>query len=211
MIVIINYGLSNLLSIKRAVDLFSDDVMITDNYEDIKRADKLILPGVGSFHYGMDCLDKLHLKDVIVDKANAGAPLLGICLGMQMLFDESEEGGLRDGLKLISGRVERIPDKDIDGCRQTVPHIGWEKLIKNGDSCFEKNVLKGIAEDEEFYFVHSYEGKAQMKQHCMANIVYGGREICAIVQRNHIIGCQFHPEKSGKIGLELIRNFVTDF
>lgn len=211
MIAIINYGLSNLLSIKRAVDLFTEDVIITDQYKDLETIDKIILPGVGSFQYGMARLTELHLDDMIVNRAKAGVPLLGICLGMQMLFDESEEGGLHKGLKLIPGRVEKIPENDIKGYKQTVPHIGWERLFKIEEFSFERNILKDVSENEEFYFVHSYEGKPQSNEYCVAYAVYGGRNICAVVQNDNVIGCQFHPEKSGKMGLKLIRDFVLEF
>lgn len=211
MIAIINYGLSNLLSIKRAVDLFTNDVIITEQYKDLKTSDKIILPGVGSFQYGMKRLAELHLDDVIADRVKAGVPLLGICLGMQMLFDESEEGGWHEGLKLIPGRVEKIPEKDIGGHKQTVPHIGWERLFKNEEFSLKRDILKGVSENEEFYFVHSYEGKPRNNEYHVAHTIYGGRNICAVVQNDNVIGCQFHPEKSGEIGLKLIRNFILEF
>ena len=211
MITIVNYGLSNLLSIKRAIDLYADEAIITDSPDDLRKADKIILPGVGAFHYGMDCLTSLYLKDAIVEKARTGTPLLGICLGMQLLFDESDEGGLYEGMKLIPGRVERIAENDIAGHRQNVPHIGWEALLFNDGQIFSKSILKNVSDNQEFYFVHSYEGKPKFSQHCIASVDYGGRSICAVVQKDNVVGCQFHPEKSGMYGLSIIRNFILEF
>ncbi|MCM1111998.1 MAG: imidazole glycerol phosphate synthase subunit HisH [Muribaculum sp.] len=211
MIAIIDYGLSNLLSIKRAVDLYTSDVKIVDTPDELIKADKIILPGVGSFHYGMDRLLRLGLRDVIVEQAQAGIPLLGICLGMQMLFDEGDEGGLYEGLGLIPGRVERIPEEDVWGKRQNVPHIGWEKLRLNREAVADRNILGQDAAEQEFYFVHSYEGKPVCAEHCLASVDYGGRAVCAIVQRDQVIGCQFHPEKSGAAGLELVDHFIHHF
>ncbi|MEY8333916.1 imidazole glycerol phosphate synthase subunit HisH [Lachnospiraceae bacterium 47-T17] len=208
MIAVINYGLSNLLSIKRAVDLYTDEADIINDPDRLKKADKIILPGVGSFHYGMDCLNLLGLKNMLIQKALEETPILGICLGMQMLFDEGDEGGTCEGLKLIPGRIEKIPDADINGEMQDVPHIGWEKLLLNEDAAGMDQNTKDILEEQEFYFVHSYEAKPEHTGHRLADIVYGGRTLCAIAKRGNIMGCQFHPEKSGPAGLKLLQNFI---
>lgn len=208
MVAIINYGLSNLLSIKRAVDLYTNEANITNNYNDVKKADKIILPGVGSFHYGMDCLVNLGLTDIIVEMALEGIPILGICLGMQMLFEEGDEGGLCEGLKLIPGRVEKIPEDDICGHKQNIPHIGWEKILLNANDLNTSDILKNILSNQEFYFVHSYEVRPKYDRHNIANVKYGGRNICAVAKKDNILGCQFHPEKSGPIGLKIIQNFI---
>lgn len=210
MIAIIDYGLSNLLSIKRAVELYADCI-VTNKSEDIEKADKIILPGVGAFQYGMDRLNALNLKDVIITEANNGKALLGICLGMQMLFDNSEEGGLFEGLGLIPGSVKKISMYDLENNKQAVPHIGWEKLYVENKNENWHNSLEDISEDSEMYFVHSYEAFPKNIENYFAYAIYGGRKVCAIAQKNNIIGCQFHPEKSGKEGLKIIKNFVQRF
>ena len=210
MVAIIDYGLSNLLSIKRAVSLYTHEVEIVNAPDELMKADKIILPGVGAFHYGMDCLMRLGLKDVVKEKVWSGTPLMGICLGMQMLFDEGDEGGLYEGLGFIPGRVEKIPEEDVWGNKQNVPHIGWEKLILNKEATVSGDILKGISPEYEYYFVHSYEGQTESRRYCLAGIDYGGRTVCAIVQNDNVIGCQFHPEKSGEMGLKMISNFVLE-
>lgn len=211
MIAIINYGLSNLLSIKRAVDLYMDDVGITDQPDDLKKADKIILPGVGSFHYGMQRLNCLGLAEMVMEKAKEGIPVLGICLGMQMLFDEGEEGGRCEGLKLIPGRIVKIPENDINGSRQIVPHVGWEKLTVNEKASGMNGRMRNVLHGQEFYFIHSYEAKTVCEKHCIASIDYGGRRVCGVAKKDNVMGCQFHPEKSGPAGLKVIRNFIYDF
>lgn len=208
MIAIIDYGLSNLLSIKRAVDFFEPNNCITNSPDDVVKADKIILPGVGAFHYGMECMDKKGLTKAVQVAAKNKIPILGICLGMQMLFEDSEEGGLRKGLGLISGHVLKIDSTDDCGRRQNVPHIGWEPLINNSQDTNWPNILEGISAGSEVYFVHSYHGVTNDIESKAASIKYGGRDICAIAQNNNIIGCQFHPEKSGKVGLHILSNFL---
>ena len=208
MIAVINYGLSNLLSIKRAVDLYTHEAEIISNPDDLQKADKIILPGVGSFQYGIQCLNRLGLGDVVINKARVGIPNLGICLGMQMLFDEGDEGGTCEGLKLIPGRVEKIPMEDIKGNRQDVPHVGWEKLAVNEKAFRTDDRLKNILDGQEFYFVHSYEAKTTHEEHYVAGINYGGRFVCGVAKKDNVIGCQFHPEKSGSAGLKLIQHFI---
>lgn len=211
MIAIIDYGLSNLLSIQRAVLLFEKEVVVTNSFQDIYDAEKLILPGVGAFHYGMNCLHQLNLTDVITERAKSGVPLLGICLGMQMLFQDSEEGGLYSGLGLIEGHVEEIPRETIETKPQNVPHIGWNTLHKQTNHKEWPDILNNIDMNYEVYFVHSFEGKPKKEENNIAYTTYGGREICAIVQDENVVGCQFHPEKSGNAGLQILKNFITLF
>lgn len=208
-VIIIDYGLSNLLSVKRAVEYCGFEAEITSDPEVIRSAECLILPGVGAFSKGMEQLRNLGADDLIREHVDAGKPFLGICLGMQMMFSSSEEGGLHEGLGIIPGTVERIPDLTADGKPQRVPHVSWEKVLF--DKCPDHPLFAGIESGSEFYFVHSYEGKPSDPDMLLAPCVYGGREVSAIVSnaQGNAIGCQFHPEKSGHAGLELLKNFLT--
>ena len=208
-VTIIDYGLSNLLSVQHAFAHFGAETLLTSKPEDVLAADALVLPGVGAFQDGMAGLEKLGLVEPIRQKAAAGTPLLGICLGMQMLFDESEEFGLHKGLGLIPGRVVKIPDTDADGCPQRVPHISWNPLYPGGSRAdFGGTVLAAVQPGEECYFIHSYEAKPTEETDCLAFTVYGGRRICAAATHGSVLGCQFHPEKSGEVGLKIIEEFM---
>lgn len=200
-ITIIDYGLSNLLSVQRAFLHFGATVEITSSRRKVLDAQALVLPGVGAFKDGMQRLTDLSLVDAIRQKCEEGTPLLGICLGMQMLFDESDEFGTHPGLSLIPGRVEQIPPTDIQGETQPIPNIGWHALQMHKESSI-LNKIKG-----EVYFVHSYEAKPE-PAHNVASICYGGRNICAVVQKDNVTGCQFHPEKSGTVGLSILQNYL---
>lgn len=208
-VVIVDYGLSNLLSVEHAFKYLGINPLITQNPQDIATADSIILPGVGAFADGMEGLASLGLIEPLVDRVKNGTPLMGICLGMQMLFDESEEFGLHKGLGFIPGRVVRIPDNDINGKKQKIPHISWNPLLplecKND---FGDSILKSINIGDECYFIHSFEAKPQSTDFCLAETVYGGRRLCAVAQNKNVIGMQFHPEKSGMVGLKILRRFV---
>ena len=208
-VTIIDYGLSNLLSVQHAFAHFGAETLLTNQPADVLAAQALVLPGVGAFKDGMDGLAKLGLVEPIRQKAAAGTPLLGICLGMQMLFDESEEFGLHKGLGLIPGRVVKIPDTDADGSPQRVPHISWDPLYPAGGRAdFSGTALAGVTPGEECYFIHSYEAKPAADADRLADTIYGGRHICAAATHGSVLGCQFHPEKSGKVGLGIIEEFL---
>ena len=208
-ITVIDYGLSNLLSVRHAFAHFGAETLLTSDPADVLAAEKLVLPGVGAFKDGMDGLARLGLIEPIRQKAAAGTPLLGICLGMQMLFDESEEFGLHKGLGLIPGRVVKIPDTDVDGHPQKVPHISWDPLYPGGGRTdFSGTALATLKPGEECYFIHSYEAKPVRDEDRLADTVYGGREICAAASHGSVLGCQFHPEKSGEVGLKIIEEFL---
>lgn len=211
-IVIINYGLSNLLSVDNAFRFLGIDATISQKQDDVLTADALILPGVGAFEDGMNELSNLGLVDILRDKMVRGTPLLGICLGMQMLFDESEEFGLHKGLGLIPGKVVKIPSEDTNGIKQKIPHISWDPLYPaNGRPDFGDGVFRNIKSGDECYFIHSYEAKPSSDEYCIVETEYGGRRICAVAQNGNVIGTQFHPEKSGEVGLEILRGFVREY
>ncbi len=209
-ITIINYGLSNLLSVQRAFERFGADVLVTDDKTEIANATALVLPGVGAFADGMKGLQELDIIDIIKQKCAEKVPFMGICLGMQMMFDESDEFGIHKGLGLIAGRVEKIPSIDIDGDKQCVPHIGWNKIECNDSEklSFSGTALSQIAQGDEMYFVHSFEAKPSEKKHALAYTNYGGRKICAVARDKNVMGCQFHPEKSGEKGLLIVEEYI---
>ena len=208
-VIIIDYGLSNLLSVKRAVEYCGFDAEISYDPDVIGNAECLILPGVGAFSKGMEQLKSLGLDTLIREHVDAGKPFLGICLGMQMMFSSSEEGGIHAGLDIIPGTVEKIPDTTADGEPLRVPHVSWQKV--SFDRYPDHPLFSGIESGSEFYFVHSYEGKPSDTKMLLASCVYGGRDVTAIVSnaKGNAIGCQFHPEKSGHAGLALLKNFLT--
>lgn len=211
-VTVIDYGLSNLLSVKLAFEHFGAEVLITNRAEDVLAAGALVLPGVGAFRDGMAGLQRLGLTGPIRQKAAAGTPLLGICLGMQMLFDESDEFGRYQGLGLIPGRVEKIPAADTEGRRQAVPHISWAPLYpaeSRGAQGFGATALRAVSPGQECYFIHSFEAKPADPADRLADTVYGGRRVCAAAQHGSVIGTQFHPEKSGPVGLSIIENYIA--
>ena len=207
---VINYGLSNLLSVQRAFEHLGAQVEFVNTPEGVLAAEALVLPGVGAFKDGMAGLERLSLIEPILQKAAAGTPLLGICLGMQMLFDESDEFGLHKGLGLIPGRVEKIPALDTDGDPQRVPHISWNGLWSaGGRTDFAGTALASVTPGQECYFVHSYEAKPTNEADRLADTRYGGRAVCAAAAHGSVLGCQFHPEKSGPVGLGILEGFLA--
>ena len=200
MIAIIDYGVGNLFSLESSFGYIGKEAELTSDVEKIKAADRLILPGVGAFADAAKKLRESGLAEVVIDEARSGKPLLGICLGMQMLFERSYEYGEHDGLGLISGSVK--PMRDIIPADMKIPQIGWNSLRFHG----EKNQLfKYINEGDFVYFVHSYYG-ADCDGSLIASTEYGA-QITAAVASGNVYGTQFHPEKSGEVGLNILRAF----
>lgn len=209
-VTIIDYGRSNLLSVQRALAACGAGSQLARRAKDVLAADMLVLPGVGAFADGMAALERMGLVDAIRQKVLAGTPMLGICLGMQLLFDASDEGGVHRGLGLVPGRVEKISPLDIIGARQPVPHIGWAPLLPaGGRQGFGGTPFAGLRPRQEAYFVHSFAARPADPADRLANTLYGGRELCAAVLRGNLLGCQFHPEKSAGVGLTIIKGFLT--
>ena len=196
-IVIIDYGLGNLRSVQKGLEHVGASPAISGNPEEIMAADGIILPGVGAFVDAMKCL--VPLKGIIAEFADSGKPMLGICLGQQVLMSSSEEGRLTDGLNLIQGRVLRFPKSELK-----VPHIGWNNIkIKQDHPLF-----KGIPEDSFVYFVHSYYVDTGA-ENTLASCGYGLEFSASVVNsKGNVMGTQFHPEKSGATGLKILKNFV---
>lgn len=201
MIAIIDYGLGNLFSIHNMLKHIHVDSVITDDEETITGADKLILPGVGKFDEGVRNLRAKGLDRVIIDEAHKGKPVLGICLGMQLLGNSSEEGEL-EGLKLIDFKSVRFSFDDNKELK--VPHMGWQNVRFADEEC---PLNKGLDDKQRYYFVHSYYAICDRKNNIMAYCDYGV-EFAAAVRDQRIYGVQFHPEKSHRYGMQLLKNFV---
>jgi glutamine amidotransferase len=184
-------------------------VILTDDATAIRSAPRVVLPGVGAFANGMAALREAGLDDIVRDVAAAGTPLLGICLGMQMLLDRSEEFGDHFGLGLIPGRVVTVPGLTSDGEQQKIPHIGWNALTApHGDSSWEGTPLQDVKPGESVYFVHSFMAEPSDPGDRLADCLYGGRTVAAAIRRANVFGCQFHPEKSGLVGLKILLRFL---
>lgn len=204
-ITMIDYGGSNLRSAQKAFEHVGATVATTADPDVARRAEKLVLPGVGAFGAGMDALRARGLDEAAAEAARRGVPLLGICLGMQFLFDASEEMGEHRGLGLLAGRVVRFPAATgANGRLLKVPHMGWNEI----DHAGRHPLLAGVAPGARAYFVHSYYCAPAGPDDVLATTDYG-LPFCSIVGRDNVLGIQFHPEKSQQVGLRILRNFVT--
>ncbi len=204
-IVIINCG-GNLLSLSRAIEKFETNFLITSDISKIKEATHIFLPGVGAFKKAMNTLKEKELKSLLQKLNYKKIKLLGICLGMQILFENSEEDGYEEGLGLIDGEIKKIElNEDDKKDRLKVPNIGWHKVVKN----YKSPIFDGIDKNFYCYFVHSYHARLKNSHECLAEIKYGSNILSSIVKKDNIYGCQFHPEKSGEIGLKIIQNFLS--
>ena len=208
-VTVVDYGLSNLFSIRRALEYGGAEVAFTSTPDGVVEAERLIVPGVGAFGDGMRQLRQQGLVEPIIELASSGRPLLGICLGMQLLFSESEEFGLHPGLDLIPGRVVRLRGWDPEGRRVKVPHVGWSPLIPaTPEEEWGSTILASLAPGDSMYFVHSYAPRPENDDVGLANILYGEYQYCAAVQSGNVIGLQCHPEKSGEVGLMVLQDFL---
>lgn len=209
-VAIIDYGTGNLFSVRRSFERCGASVVISDDPQVLLSAPRLVLPGVGAFADGMRGLIERGLDKVVVEFANTGKPLLGICLGMQMLTSVSEEFGEHKGLDIIPGRVVPIPKITIEGKPHKIPHIGWSGLLRpNGLSGWQGSILEGLIPGDAVYLVHSFAVQPDNGAHRLADCDYNGQVISAAIRKGNVYGAQFHPEKSGIIGLGIIRNFLT--
>ena len=199
MIAIIDYDAGNLRSVEKALASLGEETVITRNFKEILNADKVILPGVGSFGDAMAQLKKYELDKVVHEVAEKKTPFLGICLGLQLLFESSEETPGVEGLHLLDGHILRIPE--AEGLK--IPHIGWNSL----DFPNKGRLFEAIAEQSYVYFVHSYYLKAAEESIVTATTEYG-THIHASVEKENIFACQFHPEKSSTVGLQILKNFA---
>ena len=200
MIAIVDYGVGNLFSLCSSLRSIGADAVVTPDADTIRRADRIILPGVGAFADAAEKLRATGLDQVLIEEAGRGKKIMGICLGMQMLFEESHEYGVHKGLGLIPGRVVPMAGYIPEGLK--IPHIGWNPLILKGD---KHPLLKYVNEGDCVYFVHSYYA-TDCHESVIATAEYG-KELTAAVARGNVMGCQFHPEKSGAVGLNILKAF----
>ena len=198
-IAIIDYDAGNLKSVEKAFDYLGEKAFITRDRSEILGADRVILPGVGAFGDAMEKLHRYELVDVIKEAAGSGKPFLGICLGLQLLFESSEETPGVEGLGICKGKILRIPDQE--GLK--IPHMGWNSLKYDHPG----RLYRGIPEDSYVYFVHSYYLKAENPEIVVASTQYS-THIHASIEQGNVFACQFHPEKSSEVGLAILRNFV---
>ena len=210
-VTVVDYGAGNLLSVVRALSHVGAEVRVTQRAEDIAAADRLVLPGVGAFADCMQALRQLSLVEPLRAYLMADRPYLGICVGMQVLFEVGEEYGEHEGLGIMAGRVVRIPPQDGRGQSLKIPHIGWSPLCPARGQDWAETPLAPLAGDmpRDVYFVHSYMAQPSHGDDCLAEVQYHGLSICAAVRRGQVYGVQFHPEKSGASGLSILKNFIA--
>ena len=205
-IAILDYDIGNVQSIINAFSKFSVDTILTRSKSEILDSDGLVIPGVGSYSIGMENLRKYSLDKIIYKYVDLNKPILGICLGMQVLMDESEEFGYTKGLGLIKGKVDKIKIKDKNNFK--LPHIGWSNLF-NTKKHWDNTILEGINKNDFFYFVHSYCVQPSNPENILSETSYSNYNFCSVLKKNNIYGTQFHPEKSSTKGLEIIENYIN--
>ncbi|RED84031.1 imidazole glycerol phosphate synthase subunit HisH [Cohnella phaseoli] len=210
-VTIIDYGIGNISSVKRALELCGATVKLSSDPKDILHSGRVVLPGVGAFADGMEGLRSRDLIAPLKEFVKSGRPFLGICLGMQLLMDASEEFGEHEGLGMISGKVSAIPNVDQNGDKIRIPHIGWSEITTRGHDgdTWDNSILTGIPQQSSVYFVHSFRVQPANRNMVLAVTSYYNHEITGVIRSGNIYGCQFHPEKSGHVGLKIMNNFVN--
>jgi glutamine amidotransferase len=208
-VTVIDYGIGNLFSVRRGLEKSGASVQFVDSPAQVAAAERLVLPGVGAFADGMRGLAERGLDRAIREYAASGRPLLGICLGMQMLLSQSEEFGKHAGLDIIPGDVVAIPPTTADGQPHKIPNIGWMPLEVAGGASWNGSILAHVTPGSSVYLVHSFTAVPRDPAHRLADCHYDGRLISAAIRHGSVYGCQFHPEKSGSVGLGILAEFVS--
>lgn len=210
-IVVIDYGLGNIKSVLNALGSQAEHAILSNDSEVIMNADGVILPGVGSFPYGMSQLKYYGLVDTLKSYAQSGKPLLGICLGMQMLLTSGQEFEETPGLGLVAGQV--IPLLAQRGLQGRVPHVGWSGLEEGSHTAWNDTIFRNLGSKSvtqpEVYFVHSFVADPALEKNILATTSYQGVDFCSAIRSGNVYGCQFHPEKSGAVGLKVLKNFLS--
>jgi len=204
-IAVVDYGIGNIQSMCRALEKSGADIVLTGDFNTILKSDGVVLPGVGAFSHGMEKLRSLGLVDVLKEFAKLEKPMLGVCLGMQLFFDKSSEFGETSGLGIVPGSVDKIELKDEK--HEKLPHVSWNEL--SGNHSWDGTILDGIEQCSDMYFVHSYCASPLHNEDILSSTTYSGNQFCSTIKHKNIYGCQYHPEKSGELGLKIIRNFVN--
>lgn len=203
-VLIIDYGLGNLNSVIRAVLAAGGKPHVSQNPQDLKNAQKTILPGVGAFAAGMEGLVKRNLKNAIGQYVQSKKELLGLCLGMQLLFQKSEEFGIHAGLGFIEGTIKLLSPRNKGEYK--IPHVSWNSLLKPKGISWRETILEDVTEGDMVYFVHSYA--PQVNKNTIAQTEYGGLTFCSVVAKDNVTGTQFHPEKSAEVGQKILKKFI---
>jgi glutamine amidotransferase len=206
-IVIVDYGSGNLYSITQACKHFGFDPKLSFNADEILNADKVLLPGVGAFEGAMRQLQNMNLVSVLKDYVSKGKPLMGVCLGMQLLFEKSYEFGEHEGLGLVEGEIKRFPSSYMN-TKMRIPHIGWNKVFNKNSQWFD-TPFKEFPDGGMMYFVHSYYAQPSNSNDILSTTLYNDFEFCSSVRKENVYGFQFHPEKSGEEGLTVYKNFLS--
>lgn len=208
-VTVVDYGIGNLYSVTRALEVCGASVRLTASHEHIEDAERVVLPGVGAFADGMIGLAQRGQADPIRRFIESGRPFLGICVGMQLLLDVGEEFGEHAGLGILPGRVTPVPATGADGRPHRIPHIGWNVLVPPPSAPdWGGSILASLPAEPAVYFVHSFAPVPADERQRLADCYYDGRRISASVRAGNAYGCQFHPEKSGPAGLQILRNFL---
>lgn len=210
--IVIDYGIGNVFSVCNALKEIGVDPVLSADPKVIETADRVILPGVGAYSRAMAALVSKGFDDALRTFVQTGRPFLGICIGMQVLLEQSNEMGIHQGLGLIEGSVEKIPNEHANGERLLVPHISWASVVKPDGPIaapWKGSILESKCDSlQTYYFVHSYAARPTNPKNLLAQTTYGGHQLTAAIQKDNITGVQFHPERSGKTGLKLLDRFV---
>jgi imidazole glycerol-phosphate synthase subunit HisH len=208
-VTLLDYGMCNMLNVARAFEYSGFEVRVCDDVKAARTAGRLVVPGVGAFAKSMEELKKRGFDDTIREFIATGRPFLGICVGMQMLFEGSDEFGTASGLGILGGRVVKVPDKALSGDPQRIPHIGWSRLVlpETKNSWTSSILARFQNRPPSVYFVHSFAALPRDGQIRLADTEYGGHRLCAAVSVGNVHATQFHPERSGGAGLEMLKTF----
>jgi imidazole glycerol-phosphate synthase subunit HisH len=209
-VTVIDYGVGNLWSVQRALEKIGAEVILSSDPKIILKSSRVVLPGVGAFPSAVSALQELELTSTLKDFAKSSKPMLAICLGMQLLMDESSEFVKTRGLGIIPGAVASLPAESINGNKQNIPHIGWNSIQESPESShWISDLVRRNKPYQSVYFAHSYVTQTINHEHQIAFADYGGHKFDAVIAKNNVTGCQFHPEKSGKFGLQILEGFMS--